>query len=85
MNRYEYNTTFTISDKEKTDQHRLSTFLHPKLKKFAYSIDEKSKAIGALKKEYDNYNLINDSPCTNALDYTPENLNTCAPTSTIKM
>ncbi|CAF1276411.1 unnamed protein product [Didymodactylos carnosus] len=67
-----------------TDQHRLSTFLHPKLKNFDYSIDEKSNAIRALKNEYDSHNLINSSPCANALDYLAENLKTCTSLSTMK-
>jgi hypothetical protein len=44
-----------------TDQHRLATILHPKLKKFERCPDEKEKSIDALKAEYKKYQLNNSS------------------------
>ncbi|CAF5005219.1 unnamed protein product [Rotaria sp. Silwood1] len=65
-----------------TDHHRLSTILHPKLKKIDCCIDEKEKSINVLKQEVEKHKLIGSSSCTNTLHLTQSNVQSSSPAST---
>ncbi|CAF3811549.1 unnamed protein product [Rotaria sp. Silwood1] len=65
-----------------SDHHRLSTILHPKLKKIDCCIDEKEKSINVLKQEVEKHKLIDSPSCTNTLHLTQSNVQSSSPAST---